>query len=225
MAYTRSKAQAGRGTIFAIGPVSGSVAPTGLTGDTTSGSPTITMASTTGVTVGMSVTGTRIPVGATVLSIVPATSITISANATATSGSAEALTFGIAYIQVFELKTGDPGKGTYDKEDVSNFNSLIDKEYMKLMRDNGTPKFSGNRVGNDAGQLALLAAYNDPDNAYMFQVTLPKNVKIGQTVTGDIETWDALVMSATYGPVETNKTIPVEVELQITGPRTLVAGS
>lgn len=225
MPYTRSKAQAGRGTIFAIGPVSGTVAPTGITVTTTSASAVLTAASSTvGVVAGMTVTGTGIPVGATVVSVVPATSITISAPATA-SATAVAITIGIGYIQVFELKSGDPGKGTYDKEDVSNFNSAIDKEYQKEMRDNGTPKFSGNRVGNDVGQLAMLAAYNDADNAYMFQVTLPKNVKIGQTVSGDVETWDALVMSATYGPIEVGKSIPFECELQITGPRTLVAGS
>jgi len=225
MAYTRSKAQAGRGTVFAIGPISGSVAPTGLTGTTTSASAVITvMSSTVGITAGMSVTGTGIPLGATVLSIVPATSITISANATA-SGSLIALTFAVGYVPIFELKTSDPGKAMFDKEDTSNFNSLTDKEYLKLMRDNGAPKFSGNRVGNDVGQLALIAAFNDGDNAYMFQVTLPKNTKIGQTVVGDIETWDALVMGASYGPVETNKSIPVEVDLQITGPRTIVAGS
>ncbi len=225
MAYTSSKAQAGRSTIFAIGPIAGAVAPTGITGTTTLGSPTVTaIASTTGLEVGMGVSGVGIAPGSTILSIVSNTSITLSANATA-AGSAIALTFTIMYTPIFELKTGDPGKATFDKEETSNFNSGIDKEYLKLMRDNGAPKFSGNRVGNDAGQQALLAAFNDPDNAYMFQVTLPVNPKIGQTTTGDVETWSALVLGASYGPIETNKTIPVDVELQITGPRTVVAGS
>jgi hypothetical protein len=224
MAYTRSKAQAGRGTIFSIGPISGSVAPTGLTGTTTVASATVDMADTTGVVVGMTVAGTGIPVGATVTAIVPATSITISAPATA-AGAAEALTFAVAYLPVFELKSTDPGKATFDKEEVSNFNSNVDKEYLKLMRDGGAPKLTGNRVGNDAGQLALVAAFNDPDNAYMFQVQLPINKKIGQTTVGDTETWDALVLECSYGPVETNKSIPLDVGLQITGPRTLVVGS
>lgn len=222
MAYTRSKAQAGRGAIFAIGPVTGATVPTGITVTTTSGSAVLTTAtSIIGVSAGLGVSGTGIPPGATVVSAT-GTSITISANATAT-GSTIALTFTIGYTVVGELKVGDPGKGQYDKEDVSNFQSLIDKEYKKMMRDNGTPKLTGNRVSSDAGQLAVSAAYDDADNSYMIQITIPK--RSDQTSTGDIYTYDALVMSRTFGPIETNKTIPFEVDLQITGPVTFVAGS
>lgn len=224
MTYLRSKAQAGRGSIFAIGPVSGSVAPTSLTGGTTSASAVVTMASTAGVAVGMGVAGTGIAPGATVLSIIANTSITLSAPSTAT-GSAIALTFSIVYILVGEIKNTDPGKGQFDKEDVSNFESDLDKEYLKLMRDNGAPKISGNRVSGDAGQLAVVAAYNDGDNPYMIQITLPINKKIGQTTTGDVYTYDALVMGQSFGPVEVNKAIPFECELQITGPVTFTAGS
>lgn len=224
MAYTRSKAQAGRGFIIGIGPISGTVAPTGITGTTTSASASVTaLTSIVGIAVGMTVSGVGIPVGATVAAV-SGSSLTLSANATA-SGTVIALTFGIAYVPVFELKTTDVGKPAFDKEETSNFNSGVDKEYLKLMRDNGAPKFSGNRVGNDAGQLALIAAFNDAENSYMFQVQLPINPKIGQTTVGDSETFDALVMGASYGPIETNKSIPVECELQITGPRTYVAGS
>jgi hypothetical protein len=147
MAYTRSFAQAGRGTIFAIGPISGTVTP--------------------------------------------------------------------VYVPVGEIKTTDPGKGTFDKEEVSNLESGLDKE----------PKLSGNRVGSDAGQLAVVAAYNDGDNSYMIKVTLPINKKAGQIAQGDAYTYDALVMGQSFGPVETNKAIAYEVELQITGPVTFTPGS
>jgi hypothetical protein len=157
MAYTRSFAQAGRGTIFAIGPISGTVTP--------------------------------------------------------------------VYVPVGEIKTTDPGKGTFDKEEVSNLESGLDKEFLKLMRDNGAPKLSGNRVGSDAGQLAVVAAYNDGDNSYMIKVTLPINKKAGQIAQGDAYTYDALVMGQSFGPVETNKAIAYEVELQITGPVTFTPGS
>lgn len=54
------------------------------TGTTTSGSATITsVVSTNGITTGMAISGTGIPSGATVLSFVADTSITLSANATA----------------------------------------------------------------------------------------------------------------------------------------------
>lgn len=60
---------------------------TAFTGGTTSGSATITVASTTGLIKGMVVAGTGIPVGSVITAIVANTSITISANATATGGS------------------------------------------------------------------------------------------------------------------------------------------
>lgn len=56
--------------------------PVFLSGTLTNGSPTITVASTTGVFVGQQINGTGIPAGATVLSFVSNTSITLSANAT-----------------------------------------------------------------------------------------------------------------------------------------------
>lgn len=221
MAYTNSKAQAGRGSQIAIGPVAGATAPTGITGTTTSGSPTISAASSiVGVIAGLSVTGTGIAPGTTVVSATGST-ITLSQNATA-SGSAISLTFGIGYTLIGEIKSAPPVDGKFDKEDVSNFQSGLDKEYIKLMRDNGTPKITGNRVANDAGQLAAVAAYNDGNNAYMFQVTLPKTP--AQTTTGDVYTYNALVMGESF-TLETNKATSFTLDLQITGPVTFVAGS
>jgi fibronectin-binding autotransporter adhesin len=55
-------------------------------GATTVGSPTVTVASTTGLIVGMPVSGMNIPVGATVTAITNATNFVISAPATATGG-------------------------------------------------------------------------------------------------------------------------------------------
>lgn len=54
-------------------------------GSITSGSPTVTAITTTGLSVGMSVTGTGIPANTTISAIVSRTSITLSANATATT--------------------------------------------------------------------------------------------------------------------------------------------
>jgi hypothetical protein len=62
------------------------------TGTVANGSPTITsVASTNGIAKGNPISGTGIPAGATVVSFVANTSITISANATA-DGAAEAIT-------------------------------------------------------------------------------------------------------------------------------------
>jgi hypothetical protein len=225
MAYTGSKAQAGRGSKIEIGPAASStVFPLAFSAaSTTSGSPTITMASTpTGVAVGQAITLAGIPAGSTVVSFVPNTSITASANATAT---ASGLTGSLnpAYTSIGEIKKAGVLKASFDKEDVSNFDSGLDKEFAKLMRDNGMPTFSGNRVSSDAGQLAAVAAFNDGDNAYLFRVTIRK--RPDQSSTGDVYTFNALVMGLTIGDVETDKTIPWDLQLQISGPVTFVAGS
>ncbi len=63
-----------------------------LSGNTTSGSTTVTMASTTGVAVGQGVSGNGIPGGNTVVSFVANTSVTLATAATATA-SGVSLTF------------------------------------------------------------------------------------------------------------------------------------
>lgn len=57
---------------------------TSFTAGTTSGSPTLTVADTSGLIKGMVVAGTGVPVGSVITAIVSNTSVTISANATAT---------------------------------------------------------------------------------------------------------------------------------------------
>lgn len=223
MAYTGSKAQAGRGWSFGIGLAVGTALPTGITGTTTSGTSSITIASSIiGVLVGMGVSGTGIAPGTVVSATPTGTTIPLSLPATA-SGSTVALTFSLGYTAIGEIKSLTPVDGKFDKEDVSNFQSNLDKEFLKLMRDNGAPKISGNRVSGDAGQLALVAAYNDANNAYAFQVqaTLAK----GQTTSGDTYTYNALVMGQSFGPIEPNKVVTYSAELQITGPVTFTAGS
>lgn len=155
MAYTGSKAQAGRGSKIAIGPVAGTSSPT--------------------------------------------------------------------YVEIMEIRNATLIEAIFDTEDVSNFDSNLDKEFVKLMRDNGKPKFSGNRVSSDAGQLAAIAAFNDAASSYMMQVTLPK--RPDQVTTADVYTFNALVIGFTIGPVEVNKAIPVDITLQITGPATFTAGA
>jgi hypothetical protein len=66
--------------------------PVSTTMGTTSGSAAITVASATGITVGSIATGTGIPTGASVISVV-GTTVTLSANATATAASGVAVTF------------------------------------------------------------------------------------------------------------------------------------
>ena len=79
MAYAGSQAQSGRGSTFSVG------ANISITGDTTSGSTSVTsVSSTAGVTVGMPITGAGIPAGTTVAAVGVGT-LTLSQAATATA--------------------------------------------------------------------------------------------------------------------------------------------
>ena len=75
---------------------------TDATCDTTSGDATVTMDSTASIEAGMSVTGTGVPAGATVLSITDGTTFELSANANATNTN-QTFTFGDAFS--FQLTT------------------------------------------------------------------------------------------------------------------------
>ena len=93
---------------------------TDATCDTTSGDATVTMDSTAGVSFGMTVTGTGVPVGATVLSVTNTTTFELTANATA-SNSNETLTFGME--EFIELAPGEfcflPWDSTQSLEAIS----------------------------------------------------------------------------------------------------------
>ena len=89
---------------------------TDATCDTTSGSTTVTMDSTADLLVGVGVTGTGVPVGATVASITNSTTFVLSANATA-SNSDQTFTFtnavGTGYRASCSIVVTDPPIDTY----------------------------------------------------------------------------------------------------------------
>jgi hypothetical protein len=218
--YENSKAVIGRGYQASIGPVAttGATPPTGLTGSTTSASTSVTaISSTAAIVVGMSVSGAGIPVGATVAAKT-STTITLSAAATATA-TAVALTFGTSglYILLGEMDSSDSSGREWDIEEVTNFQSAVDKEHIKALRNPGTFTLQGNRVEDDAGQEALEAAFEDTA-PYLFQIQLPPSVGL---TTGEIWTFSALVLSVDPPAITPGKTIKYSAKLQVTGPRTI----
>ncbi|KQU96431.1 hypothetical protein [Devosia sp. Root105] len=96
-----------------------------ITGNRTSGSPTLTgIADTTGLAIGQRVFGTGIPAGAKILSIVPNTSITLTANASSGTNTSTALTIHSVIINLalrgrIQGKGGNGGQGadTFDAGD------------------------------------------------------------------------------------------------------------
>lgn len=222
MAYKNSKAQSTIGLTLAIGPIASvGTPPTGITGTTTSASTSVTaLTSIVGVTPGLGVSGTGIAPGTTVVSATGST-LVLSIAATA-SGTAVALTFTIVYTPIFELSQAPVSGFKWDVEDTTNFNSLSTKEYLKTLLDSGKMALTGNRVSTDAGQVALKAAFLDAANAYLFQITYP--LEIGQTTTGDVEAFAALVEQYDY-TLDVGKVIKISTSLQRTGAVTFTEGA
>jgi hypothetical protein len=220
MSYNGSKAVIGRGFQASIGPVATTgTPPTGLTGSTTSASPDVTAVSGSGAAVGMGVSGAGIPANTTVIAVGSGT-LTLSNNATAT-GTEVALTLTISYTLLGELDSSDSSGREWDIEEVTNFESNVDKEHIKGLRNPGTFTLQGNRVEDDAGQEALESAFEDTA-AYLFQIQLPPTVGL---TTGEIWTFSALVLSVDPPAITPSKTIKFSTKLQVTGPRTITAGS
>jgi hypothetical protein len=218
--YQGSEAIIGRGTEFAIGPVAGTTPPTGLTGSTTSASTSVTaISSTAGISVGMTVSGAGIPAGTTVAAKGSGT-ITLSQAASATA-SGVSLTFGLAYVLVGEVESDEPSGREWDTEEVTNFQSDVDKEHIKALRNPGQFTITGNLLFGDAGQEALDAAFDDT-KGYMFQLTFP--VAEGFT-TPEIWTFTALVLAVDPPTISPGKAIKFSCKLQVTGARTVVAAA
>lgn len=224
--YTGSEAIIGRGTGFGIGQVSGTTLPTGITATTTSGSAGLTaVTSTTGVSIGMGVSGTGIPPGARVgskgsgtLGLVDANGVAVNATAT---GSTIALTFSLGYTAIGECNDTSPSGRAWDTEEVTNFESAVDKEYIKGLRNPGKFTVKYNLLFGDAGQEALEAAFDDTVS-YTFQLKFP--AAEGFT-TGEIWTFSALVLSVDPTEIVPGKALMGSCELQVTGPRTIIAAA
>jgi len=125
------------------------------------------------------------------------------------------------YTEIGEAKSAPLSGSTWNTDDVSNFDSGIDEEFITTMRAPGEPTITGNRVSSDAGQVIVDTVYNSGALA-AFQVLLPKTA--AQTSTGDAYTFTALIISREF-PIEANKTVTFSLKLKISGPVTFTAGT
>jgi hypothetical protein len=169
----------------------------------------------------MTISGAGIPAGATVAAIGSGTITLDSGHPASATASAVALTFGLAYVKLGELDSSDSSGREWDIEEVTNFDSAVDKEHIKSLRNPGTFTMQGNRVEDDAGQTALETAFDDV-RPYLFKIQLPPTVGL---TTGEVWTFLALVLMVDPPAVTPGKTIKFSAKLQVTGPRTIVAGS
>ncbi|GGA80696.1 hypothetical protein GCM10011507_34890 [Edaphobacter acidisoli] len=221
MAYKNSKAQAAINMLVSIGPDAPDYTgnPISITGSTTTSSASVTaVSSTVGLYAGQPISGTGIPTGTTIASIGSGT-LTLSQDATAT-GSAVALSV-VPFVPIYEMKQTPVSGQKWDVEDITNFQSGENKEWLKTLLDTGKVALQGNRVSTDPGQTLLKAAFLD-QRAFMFQIIFP--MAQGQTTSGDTVVFAALVEQYDE-TVTVGKSITVSVSLQRTGQPTYTEGS
>lgn len=120
-------------------------------------------------------------------------------------------------------------KFSSQKRSVIKTTNLSSGEYdskLGTQIDGGTCSMEFNRISNDPGQLALHAAMNTAGGPpFDFKIVLPVNAQAGQTTTGDVITFSAIITELDGFSLETDKAVTFNVVLEISGARSLVAGS
>ena len=124
------------------------------------------------------------------------------------------------FTLVGELKSLTQSGRSVGTEDTTNFQSSA-KEFLPTLVDSGTWDFSGNRIGSDAGQIAMEAAFSGL-SLLPFKIQLPKTSK--QTTAGDTFTFTALVQDLNYS-VSVDKAVTVTGKLKVSGIITETPGS
>ncbi len=94
--------------------------------------------------------------------------------------------------EISDFKSSGRKRGTTP---VTNFDSLGIVRKLGTTLDLGQVDMTVNRVSDNAGQEAVIAA-NLQGGAYDFKVQLPINPDIGQTTTGDLVTFSGIVTEA-----------------------------
>jgi hypothetical protein len=90
--------------------------------------------------------------------------------------------------------------------------------------DSGNATLTTTRISGDAGQMAVLAAFNaQPSVAYDFKVVLP--LAPGQLATGDTITFSAVVSAAGDFDIDISKQSENSFTLDISGPKGFTAGA
>lgn len=105
----------------------------------------------------------------------------------------------------------------------TNFASLGVARKIGTILDLGTLTMTCNRIGNDAGQIAVNAACI-ANGSYDFQVQMPVNALTGQTTKGDLITMSAIVTEAGSFDVSIDKVSEYTFTLDLNS-YTVTAGS
>lgn len=121
---------------------------------------------------------------------------------------------------VGEVKTIAQSGRQVATEDVTNLQSSA-REFIPTLLDSGTWDLSGSRIGGNAGQIAMEAAFSGL-TIVPFKIQLPKEGT--QTTTGDTFTFNALVQESNFS-VGVDKAITFTAKLKVSGAITPTPGS
>jgi hypothetical protein len=105
----------------------------------------------------------------------------------------------------------------------TNFDDGQITQYLGTLLDYGTFSGTYNRVSNNAGQLAMVAALQN-GGAYDFKLQLPVEPLLGQTTTGDLVAFSAIVTEAGSFDLSQTKVSTCSFTLQLNS-YTFTAGS
>ena len=107
--------------------------------------------------------------------------------------------------------------------DASTFLANVKRKLGTLV-DYGTVTLTTLRVSNDAGQAAVVAAAATAQ-LYDFKIQLPVNGAAGQTTTGDLIAFSAIVTEAGGFDLDLNKQPDYTFTLEIDGAWTVTEGA
>jgi hypothetical protein len=147
--------------------------------------------------------------------------MTYSASA-AQAGRGSTLSIGATPTLIGELDNVPFDLPEWSTDDVTNFESGSDEEFIVTIRKSMEFTVTGNRVSSDAGQQAVQTAYAAGGSPSAFVLQLPKTP--GQTTNGDKYAFNALILSQSF-KIETTKKISFAMKLKTSGPVTFTAGS
>lgn len=126
----------------------------------------------------------------------------------------------VTYTVVGELNKCTQSGRQAGTADITNFQSSA-REFIPTLIDSGTWEIAGNRIGGDAGQVAMEAAFVGL-LLLPFKIQLPKTQN--QTTIGDSCTFKALIQELDY-TVEFDKAVTLTGRLKVSGILTFVSGS
>jgi hypothetical protein len=126
------------------------------------------------------------------------------------------------FTPVGEIKNLQQSGRQVATEDVTNMQSSA-REFVPTLLDSGTWDITGSRIGGDAGQQAMESAFAGLV-ILPFKVQLPVNANAGQTTTGDLFAFNALVQECNYD-LAVDKANTFSAKLKVSGVITVTPGS